>query len=364
MALLLVSCSVAFLARRRPPPASFATSAARLEAAAPWPRCAAAGWWGGRVSAVARAAGEAVPRESFDDDEEDYLHRIQVSELKIGQELDGVVNSVRDFGAFVDVGADRDGLVHISRISEGFVDDIAMFVAAGQQVKVWVTGVTEEGKLSLSMIEGRGKDDTRDLSEEIAGFGSMAPDEWITGTVRQITDFCVYVSVSPPGGGPMAQGMVHISQMKEGFVEHPAEEVKIGQEVRVRVLSVDPLFGRLRLSMTAQREGIGASGRPSEELVARFESVDPGVWLEGPVHHTTPFGVFVELRAPLAEGEVEAPLVQGLVHVTEMREGFVDDPQKEVEIGQIVRVRVVRVDPAAGRLSLSMNPLPSPTVAL
>eukprot|EP00401_Gymnodinium_catenatum_P065945 CAMPEP_0117523260 /NCGR_PEP_ID=MMETSP0784-20121206/34636_1 /TAXON_ID=39447 /ORGANISM="" /LENGTH=372 /DNA_ID=CAMNT_0005319367 /DNA_START=133 /DNA_END=1251 /DNA_ORIENTATION=+ len=304
-----------------------------------------------RASATRIEAENSFAEGQQGDVEDDGMSRIQVSELEVGQELSGIVNSVRPFGCFVDVGADRDGLVHLSMITEGFVESIEDYVVPGQEVKVWVTDVTEEGKLGLTMVQGRGRKDGRDTSMEFEGFEKVPSDQWLTGTVQQITDFGLYVSVANPFGGPTAKGLVHISQIKDQFVEHPAEEAEVGQEVRVRVIEVDPGAGKLRLSMREPRLTDGPSGRPSADLISAFDSVPRSEWLKGKVHHTVPFGIFVEVAVPSGGG-----IVQGLVHVTEIRDGFVDDPAAEVEVGQEVDVRVISVAPAAGRLSFSMKP--------
>lgn len=287
-----------------------------------------------------------------EEEDDDWTARLKVDQLQVGQELRGIVNSVAPFGCFVDVGADRDGLVHISKISAGFVDKIESLVEPGQEVTVWVTEVSADGKLALSMVQGRGDEKkVRDYAAEIGPFTSVSKELWLPGTVQQITDIGIYVSVEPPGGGVKAQGMVHISQIKVGYVEHPAEEAKIGQEVQVRVTDANIETGRLRLSMKPYVPGGDSQGRPSAELLKTFMQYKPSEWLTGKVHHLTKYGAFVEISSPGGEG-----MVQGMVHVTEMRDGFVDDPANEVAVDEQVRVRVMKVDPIAGRLVLSMKP--------
>jgi len=270
----------------------------------------------------------------------DMVNRMMIGDLVVGQKLSGIVTRVCEFGCFVDVGAERPGLVHISRVTDAFCEDIESVVQPGQGVTVWVVGVNEEGKLSLSMIE-----EQQERGSECKAFEDVAPDEWLTATVQSATDFGLIVSLAPPGGGPVAQGMVHISQIKEGFVEHPAEEAEIGQEVRVRVLETNP---RLRLSMKELRT---TSGPPSGNIAA-FQGVSPEEWLQGEVQYAAPFGIFVKLDAPDGSGPF-----QGLVHVSQIRNGFVDNPAEEAKAGEVVRVRITHVDVQGGKLSLSMKPL-------
>lgn len=285
--------------------------------------------------------------EDEDEEESDWTARMKVEDLEVGQELNGIVNTVVQFGVFVDVGADRDGLVHISRVSDGFVDDIESIVEPGQAVKVWVMDVSADGKLGLTMVKDRGTGAA--ATADLDGFKELPTDELIDGTVTAVTDFGLFVTVAPPGGGPTAQGLVHISQIREGFVEHPADEAEVGQKVKVRVLEADPGKGRLKLTM----RDAGTRGDrvdPGSQDLSSFEGVAPSTLLKGTVHHVAPFGIFVDVEAPSGE------TVQGMVHVTEIREGFVDDPATEAEVGQEVTVRVVSVDTSSGRLGLSMKP--------
>jgi len=305
---------------------------------------------------TARGDGtEGFGEDEGDQEEGDWAARMLVQDLEVGQELNGIVNSVAPFGCFVDVGAERDGLVHISRISEGFVDDIESIVQPGQAVKVWVLGVSPQGKLSLTMVKSKGTDDSG--SADLTGFQDLSPEEWLEGTVAAVTDFGLFVAVSAPGGGPVAQGLVHISQIRDGFVEHPAEEAEVGQSVQVRVLQADPGSGKLKLSMKQPAERQIMS--PDSQDVSAFQGTSPAQWIKGRVHHTVPFGIFVDVEPP-AGGQP----VQGMVHITEIRDGFVDDPSEEADIGQEVSVRVLNVDAAAGRLSLSMKAAEADTAAV
>lgn len=272
-----------------------------------------------------------------------------MEDLQPGQELNGLVTAVASFGCFVDVGADRDGFVHISQISESFVDDVANFVHPGQSVKVYMKDLDEEGKLGLSMVKAKAESGGQ---ADLSPFVGISPEDWLEGTVAAVTDFGLFVHLSPPAGGAPAQGLVHISQIRDGFVEHPADEAEVGQIVKVRVTEVMPEQGKLKLSMKPYA-GPQAFARAGSQDVSVFSDVAPSTWLKGRVHHTAPFGVFVEVEPP-AGGD----MVMGLVHVTEIREGFVDDPAEEVELEQEVDVRVVNANTKTGRLSLSMKPEP------
>jgi len=284
-------------------------------------------------------------RAADDEDYEDadWTGRMRIEDLQPGQQLNGIVNIVAPYGCFVDVGAERDGLVHVSRVSRTFVEDLESVVQPGQAVQVWVTEV-KEGKLSLTMVPNDGD---QEMTDDLAPFQAVSQETWLEANVMSTTDFGAFVTVKPPDGtGLPAKGLVHISQIKDGFVEHPSDELKVGQKVMVRVLDAVQETGRLRVSMRQANRV-----KPENQDLTPFASVDKSTWLKGRVCYPAPFGVFVEVAAPGGE-----KAVQGLVHITEIRDGFVDDPHAEVKVDQEVNVRVVGVDERAGRLSLSMKP--------
>eukprot|EP00929_Paragymnodinium_shiwhaense_P095919 TRINITY_DN57243_c0_g1_i1.p1 TRINITY_DN57243_c0_g1~~TRINITY_DN57243_c0_g1_i1.p1 ORF type:complete len:387 (-),score=80.77 TRINITY_DN57243_c0_g1_i1:45-1205(-) len=285
--------------------------------------------------------------------------RLRLEDLEVGQELTGVVQSIQSYGCFVDVGADVDGLVHISRISEDFVENIDDVVQPGQEVHVWVSQLSDDGKLGLSMIENfpgassdragsRGESEDRASEEVLKAFKAIPETERLPGVVKGIVPFGVFVEVALPSDPDVSmQGLVHITQLRDHFVEDPADEVEVEEEVTVRVIGVDMVSGRLSLSM--RQPTVQTTARRESDDISAFEAVAPDTWLTGRVHHTVTYGVFVEVAPPGGGSPA-----QGLVHVTQIKDGFVDDPAAEVDVGEEVRVRVTDVDTYRGRLALSM----------
>mmetsp|Transcript_19211 Transcript_19211/g.48380 ORF Transcript_19211/g.48380 Transcript_19211/m.48380 type:complete len:431 (+) Transcript_19211:65-1357(+) len=327
------------------------------------------------ATALVAAAAEAAagsPYAPMPSIEAPMPHRIPVHDLEVGAELTGVVVRIVPFGCFVDVGAVREGLVPIARISETYVDDVDLFVSVGQAVRVWVTYITDDGKLGLTMVrrktsflpggvENKSNFDIRmrwqdvheqqreEEAETFMAFRAVSPDEWLEGHVASITGWGIYVTLVPPGGGSPVEGMVHVSQIRDGYVEDPALEVQIGQTVHVRILDVKPALGKMVLTM---REGEVKLGKPYPEFqdVMGFVGIPPSDWLPARVHHFTNFGIFVEMAPPWG-GEV----VQGCVHIKQVRDGWVQDLAEEVDIGQEVLVRILKLDVPAGKLYLSMK---------
>ena len=187
---------------------------------------------------------------------------MKVDELTVGQEYSGAVVSVTDFGAFVNIGCDVDGLVHISQLSNDFVKNVADVVAIGQDMSVRVLSVDlEKKKFSLSAkTQGGGGDSSGGSSErgerprqararkerkERPKVPVSAGDE-ITGKVASVASFGVFIEV---GNG--FQGMLHSSQIKlpEGVEDH-FTHFKEGDEVSARVASVQ----REKISLTQLTE--------------------------------------------------------------------------------------------------------------
>ena len=164
------------------------------------------------------------------------------AELQPGDIIEGKVARMTNFGAFIDLGG-VDGLVHVSEISYDHVDKPSDVLSAGQDVKVKVLSVdSDRERISLSIkqtLPGPWDD-----IEEKAPAGSV-----LTGTVKRLTSFGAFVEVFPG-----VEGLVHISQISHKHIATPADVLKPGQEVKVKVLNVDPERQRLGLSMKALEE--------------------------------------------------------------------------------------------------------------
>jgi len=262
-------------------------------------------------------------------------------DMPVGKKLNGLVTAVASFGCFVDVGIERQGLLPRSKISTEFFEDINDVVQPGQTVTVWVVENTEE-KLTFTMID-------ESTETDLSYVESLGPGEFVEGTVVAIHDFGIFVQIPQPDGRPSIQGLVPISQMSEGFVEHPGLEVEVGQQVMVRKTKVER--GKVSFSMKAAKEGALRSG--TQDL-SGFQDISTSTWIKGRVDGCKSFGIYVTVKDPKG-----GPDVVGLVHVSQIRDGFIMDPAREVQTGQEVNVRVLKVDLDTGRLNLSMKKIPS-----
>jgi len=171
------------------------------------------------------------------------IPRVGIDKLEVGQKLHGTVMRVMDFGAFVDVGCYTDGLVHISKMAQGRVDNVHDYVEVDQELDVWVTNIDpESNRLGLTMVEGKMGGGRRGPREVINPIDSLNVGDELEGTVESIREFGAFVDI-----GAERSGLVHISRLADGFVENPHDHVSEGQKVTVWVSSIDG--ERIGLSM-------------------------------------------------------------------------------------------------------------------
>jgi small subunit ribosomal protein S1 len=159
--------------------------------------------------------------------------------LAPGQIREGIVRSLKDFGAFVDLGG-VDGLVHVSQLSWDRVNHPSEVFEPGQKVKVRIEKFDKEtGKVSLSYREV-GANPWQKASEKYTVGGR------VTGTVSRIMDFGAFVKLEPG-----VEGLIHVSELAHGRVFRVSDVLSEGQEVEVKVLSVDAEKQRISLSLKA-----------------------------------------------------------------------------------------------------------------
>jgi small subunit ribosomal protein S1 len=158
----------------------------------------------------------------------------------------------------------------------------------------------------------------------------LSPGDTCKGTVTNLTAFGAFVDL----GG--VEGLIHISELSWDRVRNPSEVLDPGQEVKVYVVGVNPEEGRIALSLKRLRVN------PWTEIASRCKL---GQLLDGRITNVVNFGAFVRVE----EG------IEGLIHVSELAEGSFAHPRNIVREGDVVRVRVLNVDPDNQRLALSLR---------
>jgi predicted RNA-binding protein with RPS1 domain len=158
--------------------------------------------------------------------------------LSVGQALQGTVKRITEFGAFVDIGVGRDGLVHISELSTTRVAKVSDLLKEGQAVTLWIKKLDRDrNRISLTMIEP-GQRTIRDLQ-----VGEVVP-----GTVTRILPYGAFIDI-----GVGRDALLHVREMAEGFVAKPEDVVKSGDAVEVRIIEIARRRNRIDVSMKGLR---------------------------------------------------------------------------------------------------------------
>jgi small subunit ribosomal protein S1 len=179
-----------------------------------------------------------------------------LSNLKPGERRHGVISSVVNFGAFVDLGG-MDGLIHVSELSWKHIDHPSQVVAVGDEVDVEVLDVDfSKERISLSL-----KATQSDPWQVFAD--SHAVDQLVYGRVTKLVPFGAFIQV-----GEGIEGLVHISEMAAHHVESPDQVVTAGEELWVKIIELDTARRRISLSIKQAAEG----GEVSEEYREAFGS--------------------------------------------------------------------------------------------
>lgn len=178
------------------------------------------------------ASTEPAEPETIDED-----GRV-VKLLSVGQQVTGVVKRITEFGAFVDIGVGRDGLVHISELSSRRVGKVADVLQENQQIEVWIKKLDRDrNRISLTMVDPNTKT-IRDLEK----------GEIVHGTVTRILPYGAFVDV-----GIGRDALLHIREMSEGYVAKPEDVVKVGDEIEARVIELSRRRQRVDLSLKGLR---------------------------------------------------------------------------------------------------------------
>jgi len=194
---------------------------------------------------VARsAASELEGAGAGEEQAASALPKVVIADLKVGQELEGTVARHMQFGAFVNVGAEREGLVETEELSDGLP---MKKLRTGAKVTARVLKV-EDGKFWLTLRSGDLARPYRDISPEtwkdidLSPFAGIPADQWLDGEVHSIfIGRGVFISVKIPGTDKLAKGLL----TKEEFVEGMVDNIHFGMKLRVRVLACDVEKGRL-----------------------------------------------------------------------------------------------------------------------
>lgn len=238
--------------------------------------------------------------------------------------IEAKVTEVVKGGLVVDVG--QRGFVPASLISTDFIEDFSVF--EGQTIRLKVEELDPENNrviLSRKAVEQAENDVKKASLLDLLNEGDV-----IKGKVARLTNFGAFVDI----GG--VDGLVHVSELSHEHVQSPEDVVSVGQEVDVKVKSVEKDSERISLSIK------DTLPTPFENIKGKFHENDV---IEGKVIRLANFGAFVEI----------APGVQGLVHISEIAHKHIGTPSEVLEPGQQVSVKILGIDEENERISLSIK---------
>lgn len=176
--------------------------------------------------------------------------QVTIDQLKTGMELTGTIKQLELYGAFVDIGVGTDALLHISQLGKPNVRNVEDVVKVGEQKTVYVIKVDKEaGKVALSLVK-----------PPAVNWDSIQEGDMLEGEVVRVETFGAFVDV-----GAERPGMVHVSEMADGYVKSPSDKVKVGDKVQVRVLKVNRKKRQIDLSMKAPEERVDLAALQDDE---------------------------------------------------------------------------------------------------
>ena len=244
--------------------------------------------------------------------------------FKAGEPVTGEVIEVVKGGLILDIGLR--GFLPASLVDLRRVKDLDAYLGTELEARIIEMDRNRNNVvLSRRVILEEGR-----KNERVEILAKLSKGMRLKGTVSSIVDFGAFVDL----GG--IDGLVHISELSWNHVNHPSEVVKVGQEVEVEVLDVD---------LQRERISLGLKQTTPDPWVKLVENYPVGIIVDGTVTKVVPFGAFVAL------GEN----TEGLVHISEMAPRHIDTPAQVVKVGDVVKVKVMDVNPERRRISLSMK---------
>ncbi|WP_049087837.1 30S ribosomal protein S1 [Enterococcus faecalis] len=247
-------------------------------------------------------------------------------DFQAGKVIEAPVTNVVKGGLVVDVGVR--GFVPASMVEDHFVADFSEY--KGQTLAFKIIEIEpSENRLILShkaVVEAEKESKKEEL------LSSLHDGDVVEGKVARLTDFGAFIDL----GG--VDGLVHVSEIAHQHVDKPSDALTVGEDVQVKILSINPEEGRISLSIKETLPG------PWTDIETKAAA---GTVLDGTVKRLTSFGAFVEVF----------PGVEGLVHISQISHKHIATPHEVLHEGDQVQVKVLEVNPEEHRIALSIKAL-------
>src|SRR4029450_2556619 len=241
-----------------------------------------------------------------------------------GKPVDGTVIEVVKGGLILDLGVR--GLLPPSLVDIRRVQNLDEFL--GQKLRCKVIELNRSRNNVVLSRRAVLEDERKEMRQAI--LDRLSPGDVVHGQISNIVDFGAFVDLDG------MDGLIHISELSWGHVNHPSEVLEIGQEVNVKVLDID---------RERQRISLGLKQTQSDPWQQVLDSYSLNDVVDGKVTKVVTFGAFVEIL----------PGVEGLVHISELAQHHVENPREVVAQGDSVQAKIIEVDPDRRRLSLSLK---------
>jgi small subunit ribosomal protein S1 len=241
-----------------------------------------------------------------------------------GEPVEGTVIEVVKGGLIIDLGVR--GFLPASLVDIRRVQNLDEYL--GQKIECKVIELNRSRNNVVLSRRAVLEEERKEARQQI--LDRLERGQVVEGTISNIVDFGAFVDLDG------IDGLIHISELSWGHVNHPSEVLNIGDTVQVKVLDIDRERQRISLGLKQTQED------PWERVVRTYNVGDV---LEGKVTKVVSFGAFVEIM----EG------VEGLVHISELAQHHVENPREVVEPGDEVKVKILEIDEERRRLSLSLK---------
>ena len=258
--------------------------------------------------------------------------------LKSEEVYEGKISGYNKGGLLVDVEGLR-GFVPASQVSAvrrsmavGSTPEQRWAKMQGEAIAVRIIEVDRERRRLILSERAASNESRQSIKERV--IEDLEIGKTYTGRVTSLANFGAFVNING------ADGLVHLSEISWERVKHPSEVLEVGQEVDVKVISIDEDKKRIGLSLRQLRE---------DPWKSRIEKFQVGQLIQGKITRLTKFGAFAQL-----EGDIE-----GLIHVSEISDQRVEHPKEELKEGDVVNLRIIRIEADRRRIGLSMRKVDS-----
>lgn len=258
--------------------------------------------------------------------------------LKSEEVYEGKVSGYNKGGLLVDVDGLR-GFVPASQVSAtrrsmavGATPEQRWARMQGELISVRIIEVDRERRRLILSERAASNESRQSIKERV--IEDLEVGNTYTGRVTSLANFGAFVNING------ADGLVHLSEISWERVKHPSEVLEVGQEVEVKVISIDEDKKRIGLSLRQLQD---------DPWKSRIDKFQVGQLIEGKITRLTKFGAFAQL-----EGDIE-----GLIHVSEISDQRVEHPKEELKEGDVVILRIIRIEADRRRIGLSMRKVDS-----